>query len=66
MPNKNGIHHVVTNVEDQSWPKTSLCGKKVWNYDMPIGVEHAKECVAQGTYLQPCKNCMKKAPKEQE
>ncbi|MGL4614311.1 MAG: hypothetical protein ACRCVV_10535 [Shewanella sp.] len=66
MSNKNGIHHVVYNPDNKIWPKTTLCGKEVWRHDMPIDIEHAKACVEQGTYLQPCKKCMKKAPKEQE
>ena len=66
MPNKNGIHHVVKEPDSKLWPKVTLCGKEVWYHDMPIGIEHAKARVEQGTYLQPCKKCMNKTPKEQE
>ena len=56
----NGIHHVVIgDIDDGKWPKVSACGKKMWNYDMPIGVEHAENCIRARTYLQPCRNCMK-------
>lgn len=57
----NGIHHALSDNREDNWPKTSLCGRVLWNYDMPISIEHARACVEQGTYLQPCKKCMKKA-----
>lgn len=62
MANRNGVHHVVLDPDVNKYPKKTLCGKEVWYHDMPIGIEHAKACVEQGTYLQPCKNCMKKIP----
>jgi len=58
MANNNGIHHVVN---DGFKPgDKSLCGRIMWQMNMPIKLDHAKACIEQGTYLQPCKQCMKK------
>ncbi len=59
MANKNGIHHIVSDVFING--QKSYCGRVLWDYDMPITLKHAKACVEQGTYLQPCKKCLKKA-----
>lgn len=61
MSNNNGIHHVV-NEQFVSGDK-SLCGRVMWRYDIPIKIDHARACIEQGTYLQPCKRCMAKADK---
>lgn len=56
MSNNNGIHHVVN---DNFVPgDKSLCGRVMWSYDMPINIEHAKRCIEQETYLNPCEKCM--------
>ena len=59
MPNKNGVHHIVSDIFTNG--QKSYCGKVMWDYDMPIKLDHARLCVEQGTYLQPCKKCLKKA-----
>ena len=58
VANMNGIHHVVANNHNPG--EKSLCGRVVYNMDMPITIEHAKACLENGTYLHPCKKCMKK------
>lgn len=55
----NGIHHVVVEPVPKGKAIKALCGRVVWHYDMPITIEHALACLEQGTYLRPCKNCMK-------
>ena len=59
MPSKNGIHHIVSDIFVSG--QKSYCGKVMWAYDMPIKLDHAKACVEVGSYLQPCKKCLKKA-----
>ncbi len=53
----NGIHHVYRRKleygEGKAW-----CGRTVWTYDAAIEIDHAKRCIEQETYLQPCKKCM--------
>jgi len=60
MASKNGIHHVTKESFSDGRVK-SYCGMILWNYDMPIDLDHAKLCVEQETYIQPCKRCMKLA-----
>ena len=62
MSNANGIHHVTKDPAGLG-SNRAYCGKIVWVYDMPIGLEHAKACIERETYLQPCKRCMKAALK---
>jgi len=65
MSNKNGIHHVIRNeISADDVGKWSYCGKLMYSFDMPIQLDHAKACIEQGTYLQPCKKCMKQAERE--
>lgn len=64
MSNLNGIHHVIKH-KGQLGSFVSYCGRTVWYYDMPIELDHAKSCIQQETYLQPCKKCIAKADKEQ-
>jgi hypothetical protein len=59
MTNRNGIHHIVSDTHVNG--DKSFCGRAMYSYDMPIKLSHAKLCVEQGTYLQPCKRCLKKA-----
>lgn len=65
MGNVNGIHHVIRSPLEYGEGKKSYCGRTVWKTDMPIELEHAKACIEQDTYLQPCKKCMKAANKEE-
>ena len=53
----NGIHHV-TRRELEYGESKAWCGRTVRGFDMPIDIDHAKACIEQGTYLQPCKKCM--------
>jgi hypothetical protein len=66
MANVNGIHHVIRSELEPGEGKKAYCGRTVYRHDMPIQLDHAKACIDQGTYLQPCKNCMKKANKQGE
>ena len=65
MPNHNGVHHVISE-ELVKGSAISFCGKKVWKYDLPITLEHAKNCIEAGSYWQPCNKCMNKANKIEE
>lgn len=63
MPNNNGIHHVVN--DDFIDGDKSLCGRVMSQMNMPINIKHARACIEQGTYLQPCKKCMSVADKRE-
>ena len=56
---EEGFRHVVT--EQHSYGEKALCGAVVWRHDMPIQLDHAKRCIEQGTYLQPCEECIQAA-----
>ena len=65
MSNRDGIHHVMRRELECDQGK-SWCGRTVWNYDMPISIQHARACIEMETYLQPCKKCMAAYNKDQE
>lgn len=65
MSNRNGVHHVI-NITFVDGSYYSYCGKRLWKYDQPITLDHAKLCLEQGAYLTPCKRCMKIANKLKE
>lgn len=58
MANKNGVHHVLIRPLEYGEGK-SYCGRTVRRHDIPIEIDHAKACIEQWTWLQPCKKCMK-------
>jgi len=64
MTHSNGIHHVVR--DNHKNGDKAYCGRVVWGCDSPIDLIHAKACIEQETYLQPCKKCIKAANKNQE
>jgi len=64
VTNKDGIHHVIRHKIAYGKLK-SYCGLTVYRFDMPIELDHARACVMNGTYVQPCKNCMKSALKSE-
>ena len=66
MANVNGIHHVIRSELEPGEGKKAYCGRTVYRMDMPIMLDHARLCVEQDSYVQPCKNCMKKANKQGE
>lgn len=61
----NGIHHVIKTGSTRG-KSESYCGRTLWTHDMGITLEHAIGCIEAGTYLQPCKKCMKKFMKMYE
>ena len=59
MSNQNGVHHVVNSLPVRGESAQAYCGRFVNHFDMPIEIDHARACIEQGKYLQPCKNCMR-------
>ena len=60
MANNNGIHHVIRRPLEYGEGK-SYCGRTIYAFDAPIELDHAVDCIKQGSYWQPCKKCMKAA-----
>ena len=61
MSIENGIHHVLKG--DFKRGDKYFCGRTISDFDFPLTIEHAKGCIAKGTYVQPCRRCMKIAQK---
>jgi hypothetical protein len=58
MSNAGGVHHIWQSKNgDGSY--ITYCHKKVWHFNMPIGLEHARLCVEKETYMRPCKLCLR-------